>query len=488
LNGTTKLSRACLIALALAAVLVSTSCASQEALARAKELQAAGDWAGAALAVIESLKYDQNNADAAKYALFVIPQALQAQLERIAAARASDSETMWEEIVRAYEAIHAINDAWLGLPQVLNPDTKQPISFELVYYREELAQAKQNAAGDLYARGIEFMSRGGVANYREAYRFFMRALQYVPDYKDARTLAEEVRIKGSDSIVIMPFAEGRSVLWGLDVSNKLTSWTGASVAAVAKTRTFLRVVDSGSFLAALSGATGSAAWAEAGARVGATHVVSGQVEVSDWVAPNVNVRYETARREIDVPVWVSTVPPSSSQAAGAPFVVYQSTGVAVTLYPVYGAAITSSTRYLFTHDFAMANGSTMRFYAVSGDPTTVAGLGANGAAVLGYVYLKEQVEARLTWYTKSERLTVSASFQVVDIRTGEQLYSGAYSEKAEDSCEWLVWSGDERALSSSQRDAANARERTLESERSLAERALRIIADKIGAAIGKLFP
>lgn len=91
-------------------------------------------------------------------------------------------------LVAAYQAISRLSNEVDTLPPIRLKKKKPPIEWPTVDIAGLLAEASEGAAEFHYAKGQDFLARGGGP---VAAQEFAAALEYQPNYKDSKTLAAE---------------------------------------------------------------------------------------------------------------------------------------------------------------------------------------------------------------------------------------------------------------------------------------------------------
>jgi hypothetical protein len=125
----------------------------------------------------------------------VYDNALQRSTEHIGNYRVEQEPQKWEKIISEMEALQrmyqTIARSAYALRQV------RPVNYAVA-----LRQVKDTAAEAFYQYGLQRMQSDDRAELRQAYRAFQQAAAYVPQYKNSRTLMQEVFDKATVHVLI----------------------------------------------------------------------------------------------------------------------------------------------------------------------------------------------------------------------------------------------------------------------------------------------
>lgn len=125
----------------------------------------------------------------------VYTNALQRSTERIRNYRQEPEPQKWEKIIAEMEALQRMY-------QTITRSTYALRQVRPINYAAELRQIKDTAAESYYQYGLQRMQCNDRAELREAYRAFQLAGTYVPQYKNSRTLMQEVFDKATVHVLI----------------------------------------------------------------------------------------------------------------------------------------------------------------------------------------------------------------------------------------------------------------------------------------------
>jgi hypothetical protein len=113
-------------------------------------------------------------------------------------ARNSNAQFKWGVVVQNYVILQTMYDEIQRTPGALavipNP----------VNYSVQLAEARQNAAEEKYAAGLDALNKGGRDNAKQAYAFFTEANEYVAGYKDVVRKIEDALWAATLKVVVEP--------------------------------------------------------------------------------------------------------------------------------------------------------------------------------------------------------------------------------------------------------------------------------------------
>ena len=117
----------------------------------------------------------------------------------------------------AYRALVSIRDSIGMLPALVHPKTGIPLYFSPPDYREQMKQAELNAAEGHYQEGIRLSMNDDRESAKQSSREFLKAMDYVPDYRDARQREAAVRQQATQRLALLPFTVTLGVNYGVDI-------------------------------------------------------------------------------------------------------------------------------------------------------------------------------------------------------------------------------------------------------------------------------
>jgi len=171
--------------IAITIILVATSCSS------GYNAYKKGDYYKAAIDAVEKLKSSPGS-DKAEYVLTkTYPLALQDAQREIEYAKLENSPNNYERIVLQYERVNQLAYNIYHCPAA-NKIIPKPTEFP-----QELAEARQKAALQVYEMGLKALDAGTLFEARSAYQLFQRANNYVYGYQDVLKLIDTARFQGT---------------------------------------------------------------------------------------------------------------------------------------------------------------------------------------------------------------------------------------------------------------------------------------------------
>ncbi len=171
--------------IAITIILVATSCST------GYNAYKKGDYYKAAIDAVEKLKSTPGS-DKAEYVLTkTYPLALQDAQREIEYAKLENSPNNYERIVLQYERVNQLAYNIYHCPAA-NKIIPKPTEFP-----QELAEARQKAALQVYEMGLKALDAGTLFEARSAYQLFQRANNYVYGYQDVLKLIDTSRFQGT---------------------------------------------------------------------------------------------------------------------------------------------------------------------------------------------------------------------------------------------------------------------------------------------------
>jgi hypothetical protein len=130
-------------------------------LGDAKKAGNRGNYQTAVLNAVESIRIDNEYADAITYLKEIYPKAVSYYKQKIEEKKTSTDLFKNDQIADYYSCLYSINEAVKTLPAINDPKTKSPLNLEYTNYKSELDQHIQIAAEDHYQEGLRFMKMKG---------------------------------------------------------------------------------------------------------------------------------------------------------------------------------------------------------------------------------------------------------------------------------------------------------------------------------------
>ncbi|OIP85073.1 MAG: hypothetical protein AUK44_00580 [Porphyromonadaceae bacterium CG2_30_38_12] len=150
-----------------------------------------GDYFQAAVESVAMLKKSPTSDKAAYVLSKTYPLAQQTALREIENAKLSNTPNNYESIVSKYENLNNLAENIYHCPKALEIISKP------AEYQTELADARQQAASQVYDLGLKAYNIGTFSEARNAYQYFTRVNKYVYGYQDVLTLLEDARYKAT---------------------------------------------------------------------------------------------------------------------------------------------------------------------------------------------------------------------------------------------------------------------------------------------------
>ena len=113
---------------------------------------------------------------------------------------ASKSDLKWEMTYNEYASLQRLYESIRRSPDVFNLVKPQDYSSHLVTYREKAGEAR-------YERGVALMSNNDIRSYRQAYREFQVAQNFLPGDMDVRQKMEEAYNNAVVNVIVLPVEE-----------------------------------------------------------------------------------------------------------------------------------------------------------------------------------------------------------------------------------------------------------------------------------------
>lgn len=117
-------------------------------------------------------------------------------------AKSSESRSDWDNAVGIYRQITRISDVVKTIPPQTDEDTKAIVKFETKDVSSELENAINKAAEKHYNAGINLENS---SRSKDAAKEYTKALEYIPNYKDASERYERMRTAAIKRVAIMTF-------------------------------------------------------------------------------------------------------------------------------------------------------------------------------------------------------------------------------------------------------------------------------------------
>lgn len=173
-------------------ILAVASCTSS------KKLLKRGDYYGAVMTATAKLKKRPGNNKAQAALKRAFPLALHYFEDQIRKTKISGDPFQWSTIAKTYQSMNHMYEAIQSTPAA-----RRIIGNPPSFYKE-YAKVKEKAAAEQYRAGEEALANGTREGAKEAYYFFLRAGEYVPNFKDINRKMAEAKKMGTLIVVVEP--------------------------------------------------------------------------------------------------------------------------------------------------------------------------------------------------------------------------------------------------------------------------------------------
>ncbi len=117
-------------------------------------------------------------------------------------AKSSESRNDWDNAVTLYRQLKSISDIAQSIPPQTDEDTKAIVKFETKDVSSELDNAINKAAELHYNAGLNLENS---SRSKDAAKEYTKALEFIPNYKDASERYEKMRTAAIKRVAIMTF-------------------------------------------------------------------------------------------------------------------------------------------------------------------------------------------------------------------------------------------------------------------------------------------
>jgi len=295
-----------------------------------------------------------------------------------------------KSVISKYQALKNLDRKGREIIRLI-PKQKVPLEFNKINVTTDLDLAQKmldesiNLAAEMhYLKGIEIMSRPDRQSQKTAAISFKKALEYLPNYKDANALYNDARKKGTTRVAIIPFDNlsrvdefgGVGEIISDNLRSAIFNYKGASEFVEIYTRDQLNVIFQEHDLNMNSGIMNKETIAKFGVAAGIHIIITGKV---------LQLNVENGETIND------------------------------------GAVISSARVVVGTRSYTDSNGKT-RSENVWGE-----------------------VVAKNYYHHKSTSASINGSFDIIEIESGRILSSSNFSEQVNWQNNWATYSGDGRA-------------------------------------------
>lgn len=140
-------------------------------------------------------------------------------------AKSAEAQKNWDKAVYIYRQITKISDVAKSILPQKDEDTNTIVKFETKDVSSELGNAINKAAESHYNAGVNFENS---SRPKDAAKEYTKALEFIPNYKDASERYEKMRIAAIKRVAIMPFenksGKGQFGAIGENISDQTISY------------------------------------------------------------------------------------------------------------------------------------------------------------------------------------------------------------------------------------------------------------------------
>jgi hypothetical protein len=316
----------------------------------------------------------------------------------------------------SYMSLDKMMQAIKKLPPLIDEETGLPLSFALIDYQNELAEALNMAAEAHYREGIRLGQLSGRENAKNASREFLKSLAYIPGYKDAVQREAEARDRAMQRLVILPFVIGNNRYFGVDVPEIITGSVESILMNDSEAMEYTQIVEQEQIdtliraqQIGLQSLYSSSTSVEVGNLLNGNLILTGRITQLDWSDPRTLFQTITRTAEIQA---------------------------------------------------------------------TADDLIDNPGLQVGDLL---SVTADVTYYRQVSSASIRMNYRLIDIETGQILFSDTFSDELDSEAAWATFTGDKRALTSQDNQAVNVWKRDAQSSRKLIQQ----LSDEAGKLIAE---
>ena len=395
-------------------LLFLTGCASKHGtlMKSAQTSYQANQYEAALRDTVAALKLKPDFDKAQDFVVTFFNAAVEVREDKIKALEATPDRFKWDGIVAEYKGLIKINNLVKNLPPtaLVHKKTKQRIIFDTKDYTSQLSEASKQAAEVHYQEGIRIAaSSDDVDTQKKAAKEFKKAEEFIPGYKDANVLYERSRRAGVKKMAILPFEDksGKARSYGA-LSETITDQIIDSVVNDPSATEFLELVSRDQLERVMQEQ-----------RLGLTGLIDEQT------AANLGKVLGVHEMVIGKITQIVYVPER-------------------------------------TRDSRVAQKGTIRVQEGTETYTDSKGNVKERAK-----YVRKNVSARVTHYTRESSASIIGSYQIIDVQTAAIRGSGRFNEKSEFKVQWGTFTGQEAALDKFYRNLCSATEQFSPTEQEL---------------------
>ena len=399
----------------------------------ARNAESAGNYAAAVVNAAESIRIDNQYAEAIIFLRDLYPRANDYYLQKLDEKKNSDRRFINDEITAVYNSLYSLNEAVRTLPPVLDPQSKAQLSFPYTDYKAALNQSKEMAAEDHYQEGLKLMKLKGRENAKSAAGEFEAALSFVPGYKDAEKRKTEAVEEGIQVIAFFTFKNNAWNIPTENFSDLVQNRTISALLADPQVMKFTRIIDRDMQASLLQEQIGS---------MNAMMDDESRVEIGELLNANIFI-----------------------------------TGT------IDAAALEGPSTSMVQEHRSVTKESSDSTIQESDDATTK---DKRNSASTTKSSASQTLEADVFIYTKAITFNVTVSYKAVDVETGAILLSNTININRDDSIEWADYRGDSDALTGNDHFLLGKSESSISSPEQIASEAASEVGEALAADLKKI--
>jgi len=154
----------------------------------------------ALIGAIKKLDKDPSNITIQNTLSELYKNATKVHLDNIEVYKTLTDVDKWDKIIREYAALQKV-------AEIINSSSSAKKFLKIPSFIAETEIAKQNAAADYYNLGLSYLNENDKEASRMAYYAFKKAVDFVPEYKDAKRQMDKAFQNSILNIVINPVTD-----------------------------------------------------------------------------------------------------------------------------------------------------------------------------------------------------------------------------------------------------------------------------------------
>jgi hypothetical protein len=285
-------------AVLIALLLLSFACSATRSLyKKALKEYRRGDYETSLHSNVQALERKASYAKAQKLIKRTYPKVLEDREDRIRKLEADANEDMWDQLVLEYTTLVGLQSLIKPIDPLTDPKTGEEYYFDFRDYEARLANSKESAALAHYQRALNLaLGSDDPDDQRQAYNEFQKALEYVPNFRDASQRSMLARQKAVKRIAILAFEDKSNTRerYG-GVIDLLTESIIGKLVQDRQIREYVDIVSRDQISALVSeqqfGETPNEETAtveELGGMLGAHEIMTGKIIQINYIAPRTN--------------------------------------------------------------------------------------------------------------------------------------------------------------------------------------------------------